>query len=124
MVIELCEALDNHEATVFLNEPTYPYFMSLSVSNLHNLRLFDVRVVEMNYERVSFIIDKNSFVMIDLKEVSEQYNVKRKIVILMYMEAYTFTQERQISSLSSFFLLRPSCRFFYFCVSVIVIEPQ
>jgi len=71
------------EATVFLNEPTYPYFMSLSVSNLRDLRLFGVRVVETNHERVSFIINKNSFVMIDLKEVSEQYNVKRKIVILM-----------------------------------------
>lgn len=55
----------------------------MSVSNLRNLRLFDVRVVDMNHERVSFIIDKNSFVMIDLKEVCEQYNVKRKIVILM-----------------------------------------
>jgi len=84
-VIELCEALDNHEATVFLNEPTYPCFMSLSVSNLRNVCLFDVRVVEMNHERVSFIIDKNSFVVTDVKEGSEQYSVKRKIVILMYM---------------------------------------
>lgn len=83
VVVEVCEALGKHEATVLLSELTYPYFMMLSVSDLRNLHLFDVRLVEMNYERVSFIIDKNSFVMIDLKEVCEQYSIKRKIVILM-----------------------------------------